>query len=498
MYGISLDRTSSLPLVRQLCDALRSRVLAGTIPAGTQIPSSRTAAAELGIARNVVIESYEQLEAEGFLTGVTGSGTRVTELASRLKKTPNQSSKRSEGRTENTNPAPRTPAKKNGIGTIRTPVIDFATASGTPDLATFPFRNWKRCIDKTLDAIGYADLSFTDIHGDLSLRQELAALLFRTRGIQCEPDQLFVTKGTTHSLSLVAQFLRKRTARATLEDPLLNSFKRILTAAGYTLSYVPVDENGLQTDQLQASTEPYLSIVTPSHQFPSGGILPIARRLELLERVRESCGWIFEDDYDGEIRLRGVPIPPILTLDRERVFYAGTFNKTLYPAIRTGFLIVPEAMASAFASFRLGHADWPDGITGRALALFIREGLYERHIWNLRKLYRARRDALIEGIAEQFGDTVSVHGTEAGCHCRLSFKDPAKVPGDWNAALSEGVQVATVARYLHERNERLAPKSPFSRDIILGYGNLDEESIATGLRALRKFMQHVQEGHVYL
>ena len=477
MYGITLDRSSPLPLVRQLCDTLRTRILDGSIPANTKLLSSRAASTELGIARNIVLESYEQLEAEGYLSGITGSGTRVTALADMLIKSSNRNV-RDEDKLEK---------KASPVKIEDVPLIDFATACGTPDIESFPYRNWKRCVASALETASYRDLSFTDVHGDLVLRQELASLLFRTRGIRCETEQLFITRGITHALSLTAQFIRKRTALAILEDPLINSFKRILLSAGYELSYIPVDESGLCAEQIPSGREPFLSIVSPSHQFPSGGILPISRRLELLERTQNAGGWIFEDDYDGELRLRGIPIPPIQTLDPDRVFYSGTFNKTLYPAIRLGFLIVPKPVTGAFATFRLGLSDWMESFTGRALAFFVRDGMYERHIWNLKKIYIARRDTVDSELERLFGDSVSIHGTEAGCHCRIHFCDPRYESVDWRKATREGIKIATVARYLSGVQTDPATMK-LRNDIILGYGNLDGEAIRTGIAGLYRFL----------
>jgi GntR family transcriptional regulator / MocR family aminotransferase len=476
MYGISVDRGSAISLVRQLCESIRERVLDGRIPPDSRLPSTRLFAVELGVARNVVTDAYEQLEAEGYLKGAVGSGTIVTALAESIGMRAARDRRRAVARGAS--------AVRGGVHPAGL-VIDFASACGIPDIASFPYRTWKRCMAEALDSASPADLSFSDIRGARVLRDEIQAMLFRMRGISCDPDQIFVTRGITHALSLVCRFLRNRAGSALLEDPLLNSFKRELAAAGYEIGYVPVDEEGFDTGAIPASGEGSLFVVSPSHQFPTGGILPISRRLELLSAAEARSGWIFEDDYDGELRLRGLPVPPIMTLENERVFYSGGFNKTMFPAMRTGYLVVPERIADHFASFRLGVSDWMETIPGKALAAFIRAGHYERRVLALKRLYSRRRERVLAGISSVFGEGASARGAEAGCHCRIALNGAAAAGTDWEAAPASGVKIATVARYLS------APRSSarrFKDDILIGYGNLDDEALGEGLARLRRFV----------
>ncbi len=532
MYGIVLDRASPFSLVRQLCECLRKRILDGDIPSGARLPSTRLLASELGVARNVVIDAYEQLEAEGYLTGVVGSGTTVTDLGEGISRkaapgrrgpsgrgsaalvaaaarasAPAGRPSPAEGRIIDFASAPAgrpAPAEGRIIDFASAPagrpspaegrIIDFASACGIPDLASFPYSTWRRCFARALDEARPEDLSFSDIRGDRGLRGQIAALLYRMRGIACDPDQVFITRGITHALSLVARFLRRRTSSALLEDPLLNSFKRELAAAGYGIGYVPVDEEGMATGAIPDSRDSALFLVSSSHQFPTGGILPIARRLELLSAAEARGGWIFEDDYDGDIRLRGLPVPPIATLDSERVFYSGTFNKTLFPAIRTGYLVVPERLSESFAAFRLGISDWMESIPGKALASFIRDGHYERRALALKRLYARRRDLVAAGVESLLGERAIAAGAEAGCHCRIririrrgaagSVRSPAARLG-WDGAPAFGVKVATVERYISD--PRSAARR-FKGDILIGYGNLGVEEIEEGMERLRRFI----------
>ncbi len=473
MYGITIDRGSPLSLARQLCDGLRSRILRGDIPAGTRLPSTREAARTLEIARNVVMDSYEQLEAEGYLTGTTGSGTRV-------------------------NPgvglAPRPTPRICSIPAAVSPsadTIDFASASGTPELGIFPFARWRRCLAEASGMAPLSSYSFTDIRGELPLRLALRDWLFRSRGIECDPSQIFITQGITDALSLVTGFLGRKSRTAVLENPVINSFRRVLSLAGYEVHQVPVDREGLEVSKIPPLPEQSLIVVSPSHQFPTGGILPISRRLELLSRPDAPNCWIFEDDYDGDLRLRGLPVPPIHTLAPDRVFYSGTFNKSLFPAIRTGFVIVPESCVEPFRLFRLGISDWTGSLSARALALFIEGGFLERHLLRLKRLYASRREILAGEISRTFGENAVVHGNEAGVHCSVLIGRPA--PADparyWSRTREYGFKVATVARYLQRGDDDL-DENPFSGHIILGYGNLDGEAIREGISRLREFYAH--------
>lgn len=470
MYGIIIDRGSSLSLARQLCDGMRSRILLGGIPAGERLPSTREAAKMLGIARNVVMDSYEQLEAEGYLTGTTGSGTRVNSGVGLARR-----------------PSPR-------VGPVPAAVsspagsIDFATAAGTPELGIFPFARWRRCLAEAAESAPLASYSFSDIRGELPLRAALRDWLFRSRGIDCDPGQIFITQGITDALSLVTGFLSRRSRTAALENPVINSFRRVLTLAGYEIHQFPVDAEGLVVSKIPPLPEQSLIVVSPSHQFPTGGILPISRRLELLSRPDASNCWIFEDDYDGELRLRGLPVPPIHTLAPDRVFYSGTFNKSLFPAVRTGFVIVPESCVEPFRLFRLGISDWPPSITARALSRFIEGGHLERHLLRLKRLYASRRETLAAALSSAFGEEATVHGNEAGVHCSALIGRPA--PADparyWSRSAAYGVKVATVARYL-QRDDGGRGESPFEGHIILGYGNLDGKTIEEGIARLFRF-----------
>lgn len=470
MYGIIIDRESNFSFARQLSDGLRSRILRGDIPAGERLPSTREAANNLGIARNVVMDSYEQLVAEGYLTGVTGSGTRVNATVGLAPRPYRRASP--------------IPAAVSGAADI----IDFASASGTPELGIFPFARWKQCLAQASATAPLSAYSFADIRGEHPLRAALRDWLFRSRGIECDPGQIFITQGITDALSLVSGFLGRRSRTVVLENPVINSFRRTLTLSGYETHNAPVDAEGLIVSGIPLLPEQSLIVVSPSHQFPTGGILPIARRLELLSRPDIEKCWIFEDDYDGDIRLRGLPVPPIHTLAPDRVFYSGTFNKSLFPAIRTGFVIVPESCVEPFRLFRLGISDWAGSLTARALALFIEQGFLERHLLKSKRLYASRREILAGELSRAFGGSAAIHGNEAGFHCSVLLAqsgdaDPVRY---WARTEDCGVKVATVARYL-ARNGTEEDDCPYARHIVLGYGNLGEETIREGVARLHEF-----------
>jgi GntR family transcriptional regulator/MocR family aminotransferase len=458
MLGLILDRSSALPLGRQIAAHLRALILEGRLEVGTKLPSSRELAREWGVARNVVTEVFEQLTAEGYLTARVGSGTVVSAL------------KDLSGRSSGTPPRPVRPVPREKAGDT----VDFSSACGTPDPESFPLARWKSCLTQAWDGLGAADLGYGDIRGDLSLRTALATWLFRTKGVEAEPEQIFLTSGITQSLDLVAGFLRGRMAGAVVEDPALTSLCRVVQGYGLPLTRIPVDGDGLQTTAVPRSEKGRLWVLAPSHQFPTGALLRVDRRLDVLERVRTEGGWVFEDDYDGDLRFRGSPVPPLVTLAPSRVIYAGTFNKSMFSGIRTGYMVVPPSLVSPLILYRESRGDWGALPVQKALSLFITEGFYDRRLATLKKLYQGRR-ALIDGILEQkFGAPAALRGTGAGSHGWMTSPAPLD-PGVF--AGTAGVRVTAVGHYSKD-------PEPWRGAILVGWGNLDAPRIERGLARL--------------
>lgn len=474
MFGIVLDKGGPLPLSRQLCDALRSLALAGTLPAHARLPSTREAAKDLGVSRNVVVESYEQLEAEGFLRGGVGAGTFVTEIGAA------RAARSASSRQTAIFPRRDAGAEAANRAAAR---VDFASACGVPDLASFPFARWRACVATALDDAPESAFSFGDVRGDPGYRLFLSQWLFRTKGIACGPERVFATSGIGDAFALAARFLRPRSAAAVFEDPCYRPLKRTARSLGYRIEAAPADASGLVVYAIPPSSgDRRLFVAAPSHQFPLGGLLPIERRLALLDRAASERSWVFEDDYDGDVRLRGLPVPPLATLDADRVFYAGTFNKSLFPSLRLGYLVVPPDLAEPLRVFREGDAAWTDLPVQRALRLFAEEGALDRRLRALRASYAARRAFLEAEVPRALGAVV--HGAYAGAHCRLELP-PGPLP-----RLPFDEASASRAGFLLPRVRRCLPGPADRRpDVVLGYGNLSTEELGAGLAAFAALLE---------
>jgi len=475
LFGITLDRSSARSATAQLCDQIRRLIEIGELERGTRLPSTRNLAKELGIARNVAIEAYEQLIAEGYLVGRIGSGTFVAEGITPGIGLRAADTREASGRTEAAAPSGQdAPRAGDGAGGL----IRFDT--GVPDLERFPRRRWARYLKEAAEeAEGRYD--YRDVRGEEGLRREIAAFLHRSRGMRCDPDRIMIVNGSSEGFALVARTLKPQFDSVCLEDPTIEITGHIFLQSGYRIEPVPVDESGMRVHEIGTLPPGRLLVLTPSHQYPTGSILPIQRRLHAVQLAEEADAYIVEDDYDGDFRLKGVPIPPLYTLGPERVIYAGTFSKTLAPGLRLGFLALPRSLAGKFAAFKEAANLRTPAVLQAALARFIRDGHLERHIYRMRAVYRTRRALLIEALNRHFGGRAVIRGDEAGMHLLVEFPDLDAAP-EWSRSAEYGVVVDSVEDYCLQRGFR-------TRQIVLGYGNIREEDIEPGIERLSRFVR---------
>lgn len=465
MYGIQIDKNGPDSILKQICQQMRAMIDSGELAAGTRLLSTRLLAKEWNIARNLVIEAYEQLSDEGYLEGRVGSGTYVAQVA-RLS---------TNDRMYQPDINVRSDRK---LQTAETDVIDFM--AGIPDIDSFPCKQWAKYLKEAAEIPIEKNYDNALLFGDMRLRQELRSYLFRSKGIRCSAEHIIIVSGSSEGVLLAGMVFKPQYHAVYLEDPTISFTRNIFEQMNYQITPVPVDKAGMNVDSIDRFEARHLVLVTPSHQFPSGSLFSIQRRKKTIQLAIESDAYILEDDYDSEFRLKGVPVPPLYTLDPHRVVYIGTFSKTLAPSLRIGFLLVPPALIEAFASMKESLNLLTPLVTQRALAGFLADGHFERHLYTMRKIYKKRRQALVECLQKYFGSDIAVMGDEAGMHLRVCFLDNKLKALTWNHVESFGIRLETCREYaLSEQNAM--------EGIILGYGNLSLKDINEGIHRLYRY-----------
>ncbi len=462
MPFLAIDRAATAPLTRQVYDRLRGLILDGTLPSGSRLLSTRRLAAELRVSRNIVLDAFDQLLAEGYVTTRTGAGTFVATGAT----------------FHPGNPPDLSAIRRVGFRPFHADLIDFR--SGLPDLRLFPVRTWQRLSREVWGSLTPLDLSYAQPEGRPELREEIARYIAAHRGVRCHPEQILITGGTTQAVGIVSRLLlRGSRAACVLEDPVTADIQRIVTVSGGRIIAVRVDGQGLDVEALPARARPGFIYVTPSHQFPLGVTMPIQRRARLLAWARARGAYVVEDDYDSEFRYDSPPISSIQGLDPRQVVYIGTFSKTLCPSLRIGYVVFPPELVN-----RGREAKWftdlhNSSVEQIVLAHFIREGHFVRHLHRMKKAHHALRLALETALRKQFGDAVEIIGSSAGLHLCARF------PGArFNAATLATIEKEGVKVYPVE--EHAIRKGRWADTLVLGYGMLTPGRIGEGIAILRR------------
>ncbi|WP_406007168.1 PLP-dependent aminotransferase family protein [Streptomyces sp. NBC_00637] len=450
-FGVDLHLEPTGPHLRRgLTDALREAVRSGRLPSGTRLPSSRSLAADLGIARNTVADAYADLVAEGWLTARQGSGTRVAE-----------------GRVvPPTGAAPHRPRS-------RRPAYDLRP--GTPDLGSFPRAEWLRAARRALTAAPSDALGYGDPRGRTELRTALAGYLARARGVRADPERLVVCAGFAHGLRLLTTVLRARGARTIAVDSYgLDEHWRLLAAAGLAMIPLPVDERGTDMGQLKGAGA---VLLTPAHQFPMGVPLHHDRRAAVVDWARRTGGLVLEDDYDGEFRYDRQPVGALQGLDPDHVVYLGTASKSLAPGLRLGWMALPPDVVEEVVAAK-GGVDSSGVLDQLTLAEFITSGAYDRHVRAARTRYRRRRDALVAALATH-APAIRVTGIAAGLHAVLRLP-PGTEEAVVRAAAYQGLAVdGLTPRHRHPD----AVTEPLDA-LVVGYGTPPDHAWTGALDAL--------------
>jgi GntR family transcriptional regulator/MocR family aminotransferase len=458
---LQLDRGRSQPLRSQLEAGLREAIRSGRLQAGERLPSTRALARELGVSRGLVQECYYQLLAEGYLTSQVGSATRVAAGA---------------------RPAPARPAP----APVPPPPLIADFRSGVPDLASFPRNDWVWATREACRRVATPDLDYGDPRGSAVLREVLAAYLRRVRAAAVAKDRIVVCTGFAQGLGLVLRALTQLGVRvAALEDPghgdlTASDSARAARAAGVDVVQVPVDELGLDVAALEASGA-RLVVVTPAHQSPTGVVLAAQRRHALVEWAARNDGFIIEDDYDSEFRYDREPVGMLQGLAPDRVFAIGTVSKSLVPAVRLGWVLVPPPLVEAVAAEKRVSDRGSSGLDQLAVAALLASGRYDRHLRHMRAVYGRRRSLLIDSLARH-APAVRLTGLAAGFHAVAHLPESADEQAVVTAARRRSVGLYGMGP------QRAAPAAA-PPQLVLGFGNVSDRAIESGIGAVADLLR---------
>ncbi|MFD3406306.1 PLP-dependent aminotransferase family protein [Kribbella sp. NPDC058693] len=454
-------------LAEQIYAQLHERISTGVLPAGTVLPSSRELAGRLSVSRATVVAAYERLAAHGLIRSRAGVGTVVTGERVPAPTTPPASPLR---------PREIWTAERLAVPDLVAPVTEFDFAPGVPARTQFPFARWRALLNDQLRT--RTEVRYADPAGSAQLRTALARHLVVSRAVRIASEQLVITTGAQQAFDLAARILLEPGDTVAMEDPGYLPAYRGFVAHGAQVVGVPVDGEGLVVDRIPAGTR--LVYVTPSHQFPLGMPLSDSRRTALLAWAARHDAAIVEDDYDSEFRFSGRPLTPLQATDTEgRVLYVGSFSKTLLPALRVGFLAVPDTLAEAARRAKFVADYGTGGHVQAALAAFIDDGGLAHHIRRMRRAYERRHDVLISTLREHFDGVLEPIESSGGTHM-AALLTPGQPPDTTlaAAALAAGVNVGTVSRW------GIEGRGP--NGFVFGYGAIAADRIPAGLAALRR------------
>ena len=455
-----IDKTSVEPIRRQIYYQIREQIFCGQLVAGEALPSTRQLAEELSVSRSTAVEAYDMLQAEGYLESRQGAQTVVADgLAIGL---PMRQEKEEIQREK--------------------PQISADFSTGKPDLLLFPQSQWVKLLYQTARSLPTKQYGYTGPQGFLPLRQEISAWLMRSRGLISDAEDIFITAGATQALRILCDMLCAGGGQVMVEDPCHKGLYDTLRTSDCEIIPASADDHGLQTDRLNDKVDVNMIYVTPSHQFPLGGILPAVRRAALIRYAREHDSYIIEDDYDSEFRYVGAPIAPLYSMDSMRVIYVGTFSKTIFPALRIGFVILPKELQTRWREIRTHHDVQNPLFEQAALAEFMKTRKLDRHIRAMRRVYALRRQTLLHSLDQCFSTDWTACGDAAGLHITVRFQG-MRFDEEWSDKCKDAgiLAVPLEAHCIEKGNHENA--------LVLGFGHLTPEQIKLAVRQLSDFIR---------
>jgi GntR family transcriptional regulator/MocR family aminotransferase len=489
---VSIDSKLGEPLHRQLYDELRGSILSGRLPPGARLPASRELAALSGVSRNTVMLAFEQLRAEGYISGRLGSGTYVADALPEHAMSPTAQPSAPDPASGSRRPLSRRGERlvRVQFGPCKHPVVGDAFRSGMPALDRFPHELWRQVLNRRMSRSMWHTLAYDDPRGFEPVRRAIATHLAEARGARCSPDQIIITLGAQQALDLAVRVLADPGDSVLMEDPGYFGARALFEGEGLKIVPVPVDDEGMDVAAgVSEAPRARLAYVTPSHQHPLGVMMSLPRRLALLAWAEREGAWILEDDYASEYRYSGRPLAALQGIDHHgRVIYIGTFSKTLFPALRLGYLVAPPDLAPVLATARQLVDRQPPVLAQLAVSDFIAEGHYARHLRRMRKLYAERQEMLIDVVAREIGAPLELPPADAGMNLVGWLPHDLDDCAVDDAAAALGVQTSAITSYGLRPNVRRG-------GLVLGYTGIDREQMTEGARRLAQAIRSVVAGH---
>lgn len=461
MWGIVLDKNSEIGLARQIYIALKEHILTGQIAQEEALPSTREFAKGLGVSRNTVCEAYDMLWTEGFIIRHQGALSQVADglqIQFAQKKEMGQ--------------------KPNKTQSFI--LWDFKT--GQPDISLFPWQVWNKITSNAADSLSALHLGYSGPKGYEPLCEAIALWLWRSRSMKVDSNDIFITSGATQALNLLVDILHKEGHPFALENPSHPGIRTVISDKGYPINWMPADSEGADISSLNGKNISAV-YVTPSHQFPLGGILPAIRRAALIRMAIEKDFYVIEDDYDSEFRYCGSPVSPIYAMNPSHVIYVGTFSKSVFPALRLGFAVLPKPLHAQWKHYR-NYMDVQNPILEQAvLAEFLQKRKMDKHVQRMRRVYGKKRDVLLRAVKTTFGDSVRPWGDASGLHVVLQFSGHEFDKQFELCCINVGIRISLLAQYCSSLN--------YHKDkLLVGYGHLNSMQIEEGIKALHQLIMN--------
>lgn len=481
LSGFTIERNSLVPIYRQLDASLRRLILQGSLAPGQKLPSTRELSRELGVSRITVKSVYEQLVAEGYARARTGAGTFVSEGLD-FEVSPKIKRRRHKTRVPDIEISDRARAIMSSKASLRHGKTE-PFRPGVPALDMFPIKIWNKYLQDAMASGQRHHMSYGQLNGSPDLRISIANHLSDARGMQVDPEQIIITSGAQQAFVLIAFVLLNKGDVVWYENPGHIAGRDVMQIMGANIAPVPLDSEGLDIEYaIDTHPKPAIIFTTPSHQQPMGTTMSLVRRLTMLNYAQENDAWIIEDDYDSEFRFRGRPLPALSALDSERrVFYVGTFSKSMFAAIRIGYVVVPPGLVDSFAKAGnlLGHG--ASAVVEQALSRFMDDGRFVEHIRKMRRVYRERRDILFECLTNDCADYLEPQATDAGMHIVTWLRNGVDDQAAHRALLSAGIESLPLSVYCTRPIDRSG--------IVLGFCCAHEKRIPNLVKRMSKTLK---------